>query len=153
LRKHGMLICFYILFLIIFANTSVGLQAADEIAQKFEKRSHTFQNTTLPYRLFIPENYNPAQTYPMMLCLHGSGERGTNNDDTHISMHGLAISWADSVNQSQRSCFVVAPQCPPEHKWVYADWHKGSYDMDTVAVGAEMLTIVDLLDSLIIVPV
>lgn len=59
-------------------NTTEALSVTD-IANKFEKRSHTYENTTLPYRLFIPENYDPAQSYPMMLCLHGAGSRGDDN--------------------------------------------------------------------------
>ena len=33
----------------------------------------------LPYRLFIPTNYNPALKYPLVLYLHGSDESGTEN--------------------------------------------------------------------------
>ena len=33
----------------------------------------------LPGRLYVPSGYNPAQQYPLILFLHGFGERGTNN--------------------------------------------------------------------------
>ena len=46
---------------------------------KFEKRQHTFKGTTLPYRLCPPDFYNPEENYPLALCLHGAGERGTDN--------------------------------------------------------------------------
>lgn len=119
----------------------------DDVMQKFEKRSHTFENTTLPYRLFIPENYDSTKSYPMMLCLHGAGERGDDNN-THFIKHQIATAWADSKNQSERPCFVVAPQCPEKSKWNYVDWGKGTFNMDNVPVGNEMLTVINLLDAL-----
>ena len=70
-------------------------QSLDEIVAKFEKRVYTLDTTTLPYRLFIPENYDPLKSYPLVLCLHGSGEIGTDNE-IHIRLHRLATSWADT---------------------------------------------------------
>src|SRR3990170_1227259 len=75
----------------------------------------TDKGVTLPYRLFIPDNYSPSQKYPLVLALHGSGEGGTNNTS---QMKGrMATSWADPVNQSNYPCFVVVPQCPTNEYW------------------------------------
>ena len=73
---------------------------------KFEKRQHTFESTTLPYRLCRPDFYDPNERYPLVLALHGAGERGTDNQ-IHIDVHRLATSWADSTNQAEHPCFVV----------------------------------------------
>jgi predicted esterase len=108
------------------------LFAQDSIVVKFVARSHTFQGVTLPYRLFIPDNYSPSQKYPLVLALHGAGERGTDNL-IHIRLHRLATSWADPVNQAKYPCLVVAPQCPPNQSW----------DVDAIVA-----TVSSLLDSL-----
>jgi|GEM_PF-2746290 len=72
-------------------------------------RSITFQGTTLPYRLFIPDNYSAATKYPVMLALHGWGESGTDNDK-QLTKTRLAVSWSESASQSAHPCFVVVPQ-------------------------------------------
>ena len=66
----------------------------------------TDKGVTLPYRLFIPEDYSPSQKYPLVLCLHGNGAQGTNNTS---QMDGTATVWADPVNQAEYPCFVVGP--------------------------------------------
>jgi len=70
MKKQRMIICSLILFVLICINNSASAQSGEDIVQKFERRFFTYQNTTLPYRLFIPENYDPAQSYPLVLCLH-----------------------------------------------------------------------------------
>ncbi len=116
--------------------------------EKFEKRQHTFGETTLPYRLCKPDFYNPAQKYPLVLALHGAGERGADNQ-VHIEVHRMATSWADSANQEKYPCFVVAPQCPADNRWADQDWSKGYYLISETPISNEMATVNDLLDSLI----
>ncbi|MDZ7316993.1 MAG: prolyl oligopeptidase family serine peptidase [candidate division KSB1 bacterium] len=115
---------------------------------KFLKRVHTFQGTTIPYRLCFPDFYDPAQRYPLVLALHGAGERGDDNQ-IHIELHRLATSWADSANQKKYPCFVVAPQCPADNRWVDSDWSTGYYRISDTPVSNELLAVVDLLDSLV----
>ena len=91
----------------------------------------TDKGVTIPYRLFIPENYSPSQKYPLVLALHGDGARDTNNTS---QMDGTATVWADPVNQAEYPCFVVVPQCPVNEVW-----------SDAPIAGA----VIDLVDSLI----
>ncbi|MGB6122477.1 MAG: T9SS type A sorting domain-containing protein, partial [Bacteroidota bacterium] len=57
-----------------------------------------------------------TRKYPLVLTLHGSGERGDDNV-THIRAYRGATSWADPINQAKYPCFVVAPQVPFERGW------------------------------------
>ncbi|MDZ7370491.1 MAG: prolyl oligopeptidase family serine peptidase [candidate division KSB1 bacterium] len=115
---------------------------------KFRRRVHTYQGTTIPYRLCFPDFYDPTQRYPLVLALHGAGERG-NDNQIHIELHRLATSWADSTNQKKYPCFVVAPQCPADNRWVDSDWATGYYRISETPVSNELLAVVDLLDSLV----
>ncbi|MFY0626773.1 MAG: prolyl oligopeptidase family serine peptidase [Reichenbachiella sp.] len=139
---------FFATLLIISNIHFSNAQSVDQILQVFKKSSHTFQNTTLPYSIAYPVNYDPNITYPVVLCLHGAGERGTENDKP-IRKHSMATTWAKYSNQLKNPCIVIVPQCPKAKKWNYVDWGKGSFNIDEIEVGNELLTAIDLLDSLI----
>ncbi len=63
---------------------------------------------SLPYRLYVPTNYDPKVKYPLVLFLHGAGERGDNNT---AQIRDCQV-WVKPETQARQSCFVLAPQCP-----------------------------------------
>ena len=78
---------------------------------QFEAR--TFRNDNeevIPYRLFKPER-DLAKSYPLIIYLHGSAGRGTDNvkQISGGNIYGARV-WALPNNQSERPCFVLAPQ-------------------------------------------
>jgi predicted peptidase len=113
----------------------------------FQARSHKMgASKSIVYRLFVPKNYQAGKKYPLMLTLHGAGERGT--DNAAQLLHEFNNKWgADSI-QAIEPLFVVAPQCPKDSQWVNTPWAKGSYDMDLVAMSEPMKSVVGILDSL-----
>lgn len=118
-------------------------------ADEFEKRWHPFQNLILPYRLFIPATANSDYRYPLVLALHGAGERGTDNQ-IQLTANRLAFSWSDSASQADRPCFIVAPQCPANHSWVETfGYDGGSYNFSSTPISLPLAAVVDLLDSLV----
>ena len=104
------------LLILILGSLNVQVSAQPSIVAKFVARSQTFKGTTIPFRLFIPDSYTPSKRYPIVLALHGSGERGSDNL-IQIQSYRLATSWADPVNQMKYPCFVLAPQCPSTGTW------------------------------------
>ncbi len=85
-----------------------------------EKRVYTdAQGKQLPYRLLKPLAYDPHFHYPLVLFLHGAGERGTDNDKQLI--HGVP-AFARDETRKKYPCFLVAPQCPENARWVEVDW-------------------------------
>lgn len=125
----------------LFLLLSVVAAAQQNISDKFLFRFQTYQGKTIPYRLYVPENYSPAIAYPLMLCLHGSGERGADNH-RQITTNKLATSWADSSNQIKNPCFVVAPQCPSNEEWI------NGLEFDHFPITSNMSTVMNILDSL-----
>ena len=97
------------------ASTSI-VHAQQSIAATFAARSQPFPGGALPYRLFVPSAYDSTIQYPLVLALHGSGERGSDNL-TQLLPNRLATSWADPANQATHPCFVIAPQCPQNSDW------------------------------------
>lgn len=72
------------------------------------------QEFKLPYLLFLPEGYQPtgAKRWPLILFLHGAGERGTNL--AKVTVHGPP----KLVPKQPGFPFIVAsPQCPPGEVW------------------------------------
>lgn len=82
---------------------------------------------TLNYRLLMPAGYDPnAETrYPLVLFLHGAGERG--NDNAKQLIHG-AKDFASAENRAKYPCFVIFPQCPDGKKWVEVDWSADTHE-------------------------
>lgn len=68
----------------------------------------------LQYLLYLPKGYDAAsgKRWPLMLFLHGSGERG--NDVWKVAVHGPP----KLVRQGKDFPFIlVAPQCPEGQRW------------------------------------
>lgn len=61
----------------------------------------------LPYLLYTPK---PAAKLPLILFLHGSGERGDDLD--HVGDHGLSEILANASE-----AVIIAPQCPANTRW------------------------------------
>ena len=63
----------------------------------------------LRYRLFVPEEYDAAESYPLVLTLHGYGESGTDNE-RQLTANQLSTAFADPVWQKRHPAFIVSPQ-------------------------------------------
>ena len=78
----------------------------------FTKGSHT-----MPYRLYLPANYTASKKYPVVIFMHGSGERGTDNDK-QVKFH---ISGLINRTESDYPAILIAPQIPSDSYWFYPD--------------------------------
>lgn len=80
--------------------------------QRFQKT--LTRKAQLDYLLFLPEGYQKSGTnqWPLMLFLHGAGERGTNVEK--VAAHGPP----KVVKTRKDFPFVlVSPQCPADRTW------------------------------------
>ena len=81
----------------------------------FQKKEFTSpEGTTLPYRILFPEDYDKKKKYPLILVLHGAGERGRDNEKQLI--HGGEL-FLDPVVREKYPAIVLFPQCPAESYW------------------------------------
>ncbi|WP_321334368.1 prolyl oligopeptidase family serine peptidase [uncultured Bacteroides sp.] len=72
---------------------------------------------SLNYRLLRPEVLKSGKKYPVVLFLHGSGERG--NDNEKQLTHGCRM-FQNPVNREKYPAFVLCPQCPLTGYWGYS---------------------------------
>lgn len=103
-----------------------------------QAQTHVLSHTTtteLPYLLYLPDDHEKAeQALPMILFLHGSGERGNNLE--YVKSIGLSKKLESGFNIP---FIVIAPQCPSNTRWEYhlatlkqlLDQTVETYDVDT----------------------
>jgi predicted peptidase len=90
--------------------------AGADPASLFEARVYEdAKGEKLSYRLLKPKDYDPKTSYPLVLFLHGAGERGS--DNLAQLKHGMADFAGDEARE-KHAAFVVAPQCPAGQQWV-----------------------------------
>jgi predicted peptidase len=118
----------------------------------FQDKAFEHENHSLPYRILFPDDFDPAQQYPLILFLHGSGERG--NDNEKQLVHGGSFFAADT-NQQKFPAVVVFPQCPTESYWSNVDFsydheNKRSFSFNPAGEPTlPMQLVMQLLDSLL----
>ena len=100
--------------------------------------------TQLPYRIYVPSNYDPAKEYPVLLFLHGAGERG--NDNTNHMKHVVGNLF-NQKNSPVMDAIVICPQCPNDNQWVDTPWANGSYSTTSVKQSNESKAVMELLDK------
>lgn len=101
------------------------------------------KGTTIPYRYFVPENYDPQKKYPVVLYLHGSGSRGSDNV-IQLTTNGAALNTA--IFQSEYECIMLAPQMPAGGSWYVKDAAPGtSAFIENQTIRPELNAVVELL--------
>jgi poly(3-hydroxybutyrate) depolymerase len=119
----------YLKLLMLFVLTFSNINAQNGVAGEFMSLTHTYKGITLPYRLYLPQNYSPFKKYPLLLSLHGAGENGTDNSKPLTSTF-LATYWAEKNIQKKHPCLVVVPQLPNGmfwYQWMFGQNENGNY--------------------------
>lgn len=101
-----------ILFLSIFNYLGTSLSFAQP--SRFSSNKYiNAKGDTLLYRLLSPD-YNPSRKYPLVIFLHGSGERGNDNE---AQLKWGVMNFATDEAMAQYPALVIAPQCPANQGW------------------------------------
>jgi predicted peptidase len=99
-------------------------KTATQLQAMFQARTFTSSQITMVYRLYVPTNYNAALKYPIVVALHGVGERGNNNVN-QLTAEELAQPWVRDSVQAKHPHFVMIPQCPStnnQYWWPWPNW-------------------------------
>lgn len=80
---------------------------------QFQSASFMINGNTLPYQVLFPENYDKSKEYPLVIFLHGAGERGNDNEKQLIHGKDFLIDNFYAENPA----IVIAPQCPSDTYW------------------------------------
>lgn len=101
-----------LLFALLFCPVSTLLHAGEQAQREF--RGKASLEVGYRYLLALPEGYEaqPGKNWPLVLFLHGSGERGT--DLEQVKKHGppKLIAAGQKID-----AIVASPQCEPAQSW------------------------------------
>ena len=67
----------------------------------------------VPYQVYVPPSYDPTRRWPVILFLHGAGERG----DDGLRQTEVGIGTAIRLHRDWFPAIVVMPQCPVDSIW------------------------------------
>jgi len=103
-----------ILMIILFGIAMIKIsfpQIDKQTSNFFQKKVRTTLSAN--YLLYLPKDYKDSmQQFPLVLFLHGIGERGT--DIEKVKIHGLP----KLISEGKEFPFiVVSPQCPDDMFW------------------------------------
>jgi len=96
----------------------------------------------LPYRMLAPLEVAEGERYPLVVFLHGAGERG----DDNVAQLKYLPTWLSAPKaRAKHPCFLIAPQCPKNQKWSSAHWAEKQPRMAEQPVD-EMATVIALIE-------
>ena len=110
---------------------SVITMAGVTFAQETETimKAEIYTNTvgeSLKYRIYIPDNISKLNKCPLLLFLHGAGERG---DDNKSQLKHCITNIVAYSKEHKEPVILIAPQCPQNMKWSDIDWGKTAHTM------------------------
>ena len=124
--------------------------SADDATNAFEPLTieytgGEYQRELFGYRMLKPQAIRATQMYPLLLFLHGAGERGTDN---RCQTKYLPQWMAQGEYRKNYPCFLVAPQCRPDRLWVETP---RAFDRSAPrqAPGPQMQVVIDILHDVI----
>ncbi len=78
----------------------------------------------LNYNILYPIRKVPGVKYPLLVFLHGAGERGNDNESQRI--HIAPFLSSDSI-RNHYPAYVVFPQCPADERWSEVEVSDGKW--------------------------
>lgn len=102
----------------------------------------------LPYRLLLPSRAakGSGESVPLVLLLHGAGERGVDNQ-AQLKNGAGALLGSDAA-AARFPCVFVLPQCPADQRWVEVDWSKDRHTLPAVP-SVPLAAALELVDQLV----
>jgi predicted peptidase len=121
IRRRTLLLSFVLACLA--ENFAIAPAQARKRETGFLDRTVTVSGKVYKYQVFVPDNWASSKKRPIILFLHGAGERGEDG----LAQTEVGIGRAIRLDRSRFPAVVVMPQCLKEHWWTQSP-------MDDVAI-------------------
>jgi predicted peptidase len=101
----------------VFCVTGMAAARAGEVKTGFINKTHKGKDGDSKFVVFVPHGYKGDKEFPLILFLHGAGERGDDGQAPVMQGIGNAIKFKNG--EKGFPCFVVFPQCKAgkAHNW------------------------------------
>ena len=120
-------------FVAVFVPCLAWAQAPDPAMPfpEFAAREHKeADGKRLPYRLLSPKDYRAGESYPLIIWMHGSGERGTDNRQQLTNV--VSRTFLAETVRTKYPCFVLVPQASLQSGWIGSHLNKVGPVPDTI---------------------
>jgi len=87
--------------------------AAERRETGFLDRTVTLQGVSYRYQVYVPSDYSSDVKWPIVLFLHGAGERG----DDGLAQTNVGIGTAIRAHADRYHAIIVMPQCRKSVFW------------------------------------
>lgn len=86
-------------------------ETREPVLDRFKQYTYTDPATgyTMPYNLYLPENYDPSKKYPLLFFV-ADASANINNTKTPLFQGNGATVWTSPEEQAKHPCIVLAPQ-------------------------------------------
>ena len=135
-----------VVFLLIILCAPFSVEAQEKGG--FKKDKFIKEGDTLNYRILFPKDFSEEKQYPVVLFLHGAGERG--NDNEAQLTHGSKLFLE---KQEEFPAIVIFPQAPKEDYWAKVEVNRDTipfqFDfMNEKPATKSLQLVMDLMDEI-----
>ena len=136
--------CLAMVSISLMSQASAMSGVSESMLESLTAESHAIEGVgRLPYRLYSPTPIEEKAEYPLIIFLHGAGERG--DDNTSQMKHGVG-SIIRFIEQFNKPAFVIAPQVADGLQWVDTPWSDDAHVLPK-SPSASMSLLLGLIDS------
>jgi predicted peptidase len=136
----------WLLLASFFVATGSGFAEDADLApfevHSIEYTGGKYEKETFRYLVLKPLKVEAGETYPLVLFLHGAGERG--DDPAKVRIHFPEL-WAKADHREKFACFLIVPQCREGEQWVNAPWT----DVKSTPMGKEPSAMLDMANEVL----
>ena len=104
--------------------TAAGMPGRNTASTGFINKTIRIDSRDRAYCVYVPREYRQDKAWPMIVALHGSGERGENG----LLQTDVGIGHAIRCHADRFPCLVLMPQCAVKTAWRTA-WDKSKDEL------------------------
>ena len=104
---------FFLFAFVLLISAAAPTSFARSQQTGFLDRTISVAGATYKYQVFLPDGWSSKQKWPIILFLHGAGERGSDG----LLQTDVGLPHAVRLDRSRFNAIIVMPQCVKDGWW------------------------------------